>query len=78
MTFLVLRGISEEQSITMSRVRTSHYTPLSFHGVRIISLLFNVIIGGLLAYFLVHLRSDGFKLPWTLLVVRQSLCLMGA
>lgn len=53
----------------MSRDRTSYYPTLAFHSIRFVSLLSSALVTGLLAYFLLHLKSNGFRLPWVLLIL---------
>jgi len=52
-----------------ARKRESYYSPLPFHAVRFTSCLFSLALGGVLAYFFINLKNDGFKLPWTLLII---------
>lgn len=47
----------------------SHYPPLPFHGIRAISFISASIVVGILVYFIIQLKVDSFKIPWTFLVV---------
>ncbi|EAW06487.1 uncharacterized protein ACLA_081770 [Aspergillus clavatus NRRL 1] len=50
-------------------VKPSLYPPVPFHTIRTIALLSSVIVGIILAVFIYHLKSGGYKLPWTFLVL---------
>lgn len=57
-------------------VKPSLYPPVPFHTIRAISLLSSVIVGIILAVFIYHLKSGGYKLPWAFLLVSTfALCL---
>ncbi|KIV95115.1 hypothetical protein PV10_02804 [Exophiala mesophila] len=55
----------------MARVknRPQAYSPMSFHLVRGIAFVCQAIVSGILIWFCLRLRDDGFKLPWTFLIV---------
>lgn len=54
---------------TKTKVKPSPYNALSFHGVRCISAICSIIVGCILAFFAVALKNDGYKVPWTFLIV---------
>lgn len=56
-----------------TKSRPQVYPRLSFHLVRAIALISTAVVGGILAYFCVQLRHDGFKIPWTFIIVRGPL-----
>jgi hypothetical protein len=51
------------------RTLPSPYSPLAFHTVKALSLISVAIVSGIIIYFTIHLHQDGFKLPWTFIVV---------
>ncbi|KAF4158107.1 hypothetical protein CNMCM6936_005275 [Aspergillus lentulus] len=53
-------------------VKPSLYPPVPFHTIRAISLLSSVIVGIILAVFISHLKSGGYKLPWAFLLLVVS------
>ncbi|KAF4240413.1 hypothetical protein CNMCM8980_001306 [Aspergillus fumigatiaffinis] len=53
-------------------VKPSLYPPVPFHTIRAISLLSSVIVGIILAVFISHLKSGGYKLPWAFLLLLVS------
>ncbi|EXJ53891.1 hypothetical protein A1O7_09227 [Cladophialophora yegresii CBS 114405] len=57
---------------TKMRSRPQVYPRLAFHLVRAIALISASIVSGILIYFCVQLRHDGFKLPWTFIIVLAS------
>ena len=50
-------------------VKPSLYPPLPFHLIRAIALLSSLVVGIIIAVFLVQLHKGGYKLPWAFLVV---------
>lgn len=52
-----------------SATRPSAYPPVPFHSIRAFSLISSLIVAAIMFFFMYHLRNDGFKLPWTFLVV---------
>lgn len=50
-------------------VKPSLYPPLPFHLIRVIALLSSLIVGVIIAVFLVQLHKGGYKLPWAFLIV---------
>ncbi|ETI19338.1 hypothetical protein G647_09170 [Cladophialophora carrionii CBS 160.54] len=54
------------------RSRPQVYPRLAFHIVRTIAFISATIVSGILIYFCVQLRHDGFKLPWTFIIVLAS------
>jgi hypothetical protein len=59
-------------SDTKIRAPPSHYPFLAFHLVRTCSLVCSTIVSGILLYFCYWLKHDNYKIPWTFLVVCQS------
>jgi hypothetical protein len=53
------------------RSRPQVYPRLAFHIVRTIAFISASVVSGILIYFCIQLRHDGFKLPWTFIIVRQ-------
>ena len=64
-----IRGISPIVITIMPRSEVSTYAPLPFHTIRALALTSTIIVFSILGYFCFQLKNDGFKLPWTLLVV---------
>ncbi|KIW62972.1 hypothetical protein PV04_09856 [Phialophora macrospora] len=54
------------------RSRPQVYPRLAFHIVRTIAFISASIVSGILIYFCIQLRHDGFKLPWTFIIVLAS------
>ncbi len=54
------------------RSRPQVYPRLAFHIIRAIAFISAVIVSGILTYFCIQLKHDGFKLPWTFIVVRYQ------
>ncbi|KAL2422016.1 hypothetical protein ABEF95_006367 [Exophiala dermatitidis] len=48
------------------------YPKASFHIIRGIAFVCASIVSGILIYFCIQLRHDGFKLPWTFIIVLAS------
>lgn len=57
---------------TKMRSRPQVYPRLAFHIIRAIAFISAVIVSGILTYFCIQLKHDGFKLPWTFIVVRYQ------
>ncbi|EXJ76328.1 uncharacterized protein A1O5_00836 [Cladophialophora psammophila CBS 110553] len=49
--------------------RPQVYPRLAFHIIRTIAFISASIVSGILIYFCIQLRQDGFKLPWTFIIV---------
>lgn len=64
-----VRSIFLVATSTMPRSEVSTYAPLPFHTIRALALTSTIIVSAILGYFCFQLKNDGFKLPWTLLVV---------
>jgi hypothetical protein len=68
--------IESSSTYTMSdtkiRAPPSHYPFLAFHLIRACSLVCSTIVLGILLYFCYWLKHDNYKIPWTFLVVCQS------
>ena len=45
------------------------YPTLPFHAIRTLSLISALIVSGILIFFCYQLKVDGYKLPWTFLIV---------
>lgn len=56
-----------------TRTQPSHYSPLPFHLIRLLSFLASLVVSAIMFYFMYHLRHDHFKIPWTFLLVRLPL-----
>ncbi|EKV16313.1 hypothetical protein PDIG_08440 [Penicillium digitatum PHI26] len=52
-------------------VKPSAYPPLPFHFIRFLISLSSIVVGVILAVFTYHLHADGYKLPYSFLVVSQ-------
>ena len=52
------------------RARPQVYPRLAFHLIRAIAFLSASVVTGVLVYFMIQLRHDEFKLPWTFIIVR--------
>ncbi|KIX98347.1 uncharacterized protein Z520_05648 [Fonsecaea multimorphosa CBS 102226] len=52
--------------------RPQVYPRLSFHLIRAVAFVSASIVSGILIYFCMQLRHDGFKLPWTFIIVLAS------
>jgi len=52
-----------------TKTQPSHYPLLPFHLIRIASLLSSLVVSAIMIYFCYHLKHDGFKIPWTFLVL---------
>ncbi|KAJ5773175.1 hypothetical protein N7457_008071 [Penicillium paradoxum] len=53
-------------------VKPSAYPPLPFHIIRFLIFLSSVVVGAILAVFTYHLHADGYKLPYSFLVLFVS------
>jgi len=42
---------------------------MSFHLIRAIAFISQTIVSGILIFFCIQLKKDGFKLPWTFIIV---------
>ncbi len=51
------------------RSRPQMYSPRPFHIVRAIAFVSAAIVSGILIYFCLQLKHDGFKLPWVFIIV---------
>lgn len=51
-------------------VKPSAYPPLPFYLIRSFVFISALVVGVILAVFIYHLHADGFKLPYSFLVVR--------
>jgi hypothetical protein len=52
-------------------VKPSAYPPLPFHLIRFFIFLSSIVVGVILAVFIYHLHADGYKLPYSFLVVSK-------
>jgi hypothetical protein len=59
-------------STTKMRSRPQVYPRLAFHIIRAIAFISAAIVAGILTYFCIQLNHDGFKLPWTFVLVRND------
>ncbi|CAI7635138.1 unnamed protein product [Penicillium glandicola] len=50
-------------------VKPSAYPPLPFHVIRFLVLLSSLVVGVILGIFTYHLHADGYKLPYSFLVL---------
>ncbi|KAJ5347241.1 hypothetical protein MYU51_004379 [Penicillium brevicompactum] len=50
-------------------VKPSAYPPLPFHLIRFFVFLSSIVVGVILAVFIYHLHADGFKLPYSFIVL---------
>lgn len=68
------RSQTSIMSTTSTTVRTkpSDYKSFSFHAVRTISALCTIIVMAILIFFTIALKTDGYKIPWTFLIVSTS------
>jgi len=57
---------------TKMRSRPQVYPRLAFHVVRAIAFISASIVTGILVYFCIQLKHDGYKLPWTFIIVRTT------
>ncbi|KGO69190.1 hypothetical protein PITC_096030 [Penicillium italicum] len=55
-----------------SSVKPSAYPPLPFHLIRFLIFLSSSVVGVILAVFTYHLHADGYKLPYSFLVLFVS------
>lgn len=55
------------------RVKPTHYPFLSFHIIRCVQLVSSIVVASVMSYFLHELAQDGFRLPWTFILVRTTL-----
>ncbi|KAJ6160217.1 hypothetical protein N7497_004754 [Penicillium chrysogenum] len=53
-------------------VKPSAYPPLPFHLIRFLIALSSLVVGVILAVFTYHLHADGYKLPYSFLVLFVS------
>ncbi|KAK4860858.1 hypothetical protein LT330_004589 [Penicillium expansum] len=53
-------------------VKPSAYPPLPFHLIRFLIFLSSIVVGVILAVFTYHLHADGYKLPYSFLVLFVS------
>ncbi|KAI1609795.1 hypothetical protein EDD36DRAFT_467857 [Exophiala viscosa] len=54
------------------RSRPQVYPRLAFHVVRAIAFISASIVTAILVYFCIQLKHDGYKLPWTFIIVLAS------
>jgi len=54
---------------TKVRSKPSYYTPLQFHSIRAISAISSIIVSGILLFFCIELKNEGYNIPWTFLIV---------
>ena len=54
---------------TKTKMKPSYYEPKSFHGVRTISAISALVVTGIMVFFCIELKNDGYKIPWTFLIV---------
>lgn len=52
-----------------NKMKPSYYTARSFHGIRAISAISSIIVTSILIFFVIQLKSDNYKVPWTFLIV---------
>lgn len=57
-------------ALRKDRVKPTHYPRLSFHLIRSAQLVSSLVAASILFYFLKELAQDGYKLPWTFILVR--------
>ncbi|KIW14712.1 hypothetical protein PV08_07496 [Exophiala spinifera] len=57
---------------TKMRSRPQVYPRLAFHVIRGIAFISASVVSGILIYFCLQLKHDGFKLPWTFIVILLS------
>ncbi|KIV82272.1 hypothetical protein PV11_04393 [Exophiala sideris] len=57
---------------TKMRSRPQVYPRLAFHVVRAIAFISASIVTGILVYFCIQLKHDGYKLPWTFIIILAS------
>ncbi|KAL1966973.1 hypothetical protein VTN77DRAFT_3717 [Rasamsonia byssochlamydoides] len=55
-----------------ARTLPSPYSPGAFHAVRALSFVATIIVAAIMIYFAYHLHQDGFKLPWTFVVIMAT------
>ena len=53
-----------------NRVKTTAYPFLPFHIIRCAQLLSSLVVASIMFYFLRELSHDGYRLPWTFILVR--------
>lgn len=51
-------------------MKPSNYSASSFHGVRTIAAISAMVVTGILVFFCIELKNEGYKIPWTFLIVR--------
>ncbi|KAF1993428.1 hypothetical protein P154DRAFT_549564 [Amniculicola lignicola CBS 123094] len=51
------------------RVKPSQYPALPFHILRTAQVVSSIIVGSIMSYFLYQLRQDGYRLPWTFILL---------
>lgn len=52
-----------------TKMKPSNYTAKTFHGVRTISAISSMVVTGILVYFCIALKNEGYRIPWTFLIV---------
>lgn len=71
-TKLDLGALKSPGSPTKTKTKPSFYSAKTFHGVRTILAISALIVTGILIFFCVALKNDGYKIPWTFLIVGSS------
>lgn len=54
---------------TKLKTKPSYYSTFPFHAIRTISALSSVVVAGILIFFCIELKNEGYKIPWTFLIV---------
>lgn len=53
-----------------TKMKPSSYSAKSFHGVRTVAAVSSIIVTSILVFFCLELKNEGYKIPWTFLIVR--------
>lgn len=55
--------------------KASDYSTFAFHAIRTISALSAIIVAAIMVFFCIELKNDGYKIPWTFLIVSGAFSL---
>jgi hypothetical protein len=69
--YLKRRAPAVQQGVT----KPTEYPRILFHGIRSMQLVSSIIVMSIISYFLWHLHHDGYRSPWTFIVVSYTLSL---
>jgi hypothetical protein len=51
------------------KTQSSLHIPVMSYVVKVLNLISSVVVAAIMAFFTYHLQREGFRLPWTFIVV---------